>query len=299
MNRALSWAFVVLLLQPVLTGLPGPDILIKSQAGYRPANHSFSPFADTVFSGVFNKHFESTGWEETFGAPWYHCTGTCEVIPGGFNKNHTLRVKYPEGAVGPGEGGAQFPIVFRNIEGFGNSYYNELHMSYYLKFEEGFDFRLGGKLPGLMGGGNSWQRSGGSQPDGTNGWTLRFMWRRNGQLVIYAYVPPSKNGKWGSERWGQDIDCNFKAEPGKWHRIEQYVNVGTPGKDDGKLIVWVDGVKKLSIDDMRFRNIENNYGRIGGIYFSTFHGGNSPDWGPHNDSYMQFADFHAYSPAVD
>ena len=33
---------------------------------------------------------------------------------------------------------------------------------------------------------------------------------------------------------------------------------------------------------------ENNYGLIGGIYFSTFHGGNTPDWAPQIDSFAQF-----------
>jgi hypothetical protein len=252
---------------------------------------------ELIFSGSFDENFESTGWKETFGSPWFHCAGGCQIVSESLDGKKSLRVGFPAGSVGPGEGGAQFPIVFGNIRGQENSLHKELFLSYYFKFEDGFDFRLGGKLPGLMGGGNSWVRSGGNQPDGTNGWTLRFMWRREGSLVVYAYVPPSGNGKWGSRRWGQDIDLGFSAIPGKWHHLEQYVNVGSPGKDDGKLIVWIDGEKKLSIDDMRFRDTENEYGLIGGIYFSTFHGGNTPDWGPLHDSYMQFANFRAYLPA--
>ncbi|MDZ7724576.1 MAG: hypothetical protein U5R06_17675 [candidate division KSB1 bacterium] len=102
-----------------------------------------------------------------------------------------------------------------------------------------------------MGGGDSWARSGGHQPDGSNGWTLRFMWRREGRIVVYAYVPKSGNEKWGAETWGQDIDCNFSAIPGVWHCIEQYVHVGTPGQDDGVLKVWIDGEPRLTISDMR------------------------------------------------
>jgi hypothetical protein len=294
MKRFLAWIIAAMILHTALSGF----FSIEMPAGAGSAGDWPNPGKE-IFSGIFDESFESTGWKEIFGAPWYHCAGGCETIAGGFKGNYSLRVGFPAGSVGPGEGGAQFPVVFDNIQGVDQPLYEELHLSYYLKFEEGFDFRLGGKLPGLMGGGNSWVRSGGNQPDGTNGWTLRFMWRRDGRLVIYAYVPPSANGKWGSERWGQDIDCDFTAVPGKWHRIDQYVNVGTPGKDDGKLIIWIDGVKKLSIDDMRFWDIENEFGRIGGIYFSTFHGGNSPGWGPLHDSYMQFADFSAYKPAID
>ncbi|TVR72528.1 MAG: hypothetical protein EA408_06185 [Marinilabiliales bacterium] len=260
-------------------------------AEVRTINSTVDTNKEVLFSGVFDDQFSTDEWMQSWGIPWYHCASECKSIPGGFKGNHSIRVKYPAGSVGPGEGGAQFPMVFAEIPGMDRSHYKEASLSYYLKFEEGFDFRLGGKLPGLMGGGDSWGRSGGNQPDGTNGWTLRFMWRRNGQLVIYAYVPPSGNGKWGSTRWGQDIDCGFFAEPGIWHRIDQYVHAGTPGKDDGKLKVWIDGEKMLSIDDMRFRDTEGEHGQIGGIFFSTFHGGNSDDWAPLHDSYMQFADF--------
>lgn len=291
MKRTLIWIIAAIALQSALPYYSAAErqVGIGSDAGGPSTGQK-------IFSGIFDESFVSTGWKEVFGAAWYHCAAGCETVAGGLNGNHSLRVGFPAGAVGPGKGGAQFPVVFDNIKGLDQSHYEELYLSYYLKFEEEFDFRLGGKLPGLMGGGNSWGRSGGNQPDGTNGWTLRLMWGRNGRLVIYAYVPPSANGKWGSERWGQSIDCNFAAERGKWHRIDQYVNVGTPGKDDGKLIVWIDGIKKISIDDMRFWDIENEFGRIGGIFFSTFHGGNSPDWAPLRDSYMQFADFNVYKP---
>jgi hypothetical protein len=195
---------------------------------------------------------------------------------------------YPAGGVGPRETGTQFPIVFDDMPGIIDGIFNELYLRYYVKFEEGFDFRLGGKLPGFMGGGKSWRKSGGKQPNGKNGWTLRFMWRGKGKIVVYAYVPKSKNGKWGSDRYGQDIDCDFFAEPGKWHCIEQYVNVGTPNTDNGKLKVWIDGVERLDISDMRFWDVENKYGRIGGIYFSTFHGGSNETWAPQVTSYAQY-----------
>jgi len=247
-----------------------------------------------VFSGKFDDLFHSPEREKTWGSRWNQRAAESEIILDEFEGRNVLRVEYPAGRVGPTDSGVQFPIVFANIAGMEESHYDELYLRYYFKFEEGFDFRLGGKLPGLMGGGNSWARSGGEQPDGANGWTLRFMWLKDGRFVVYAYVPPSENGKWGGTVWGQNIDCNFIAEPGRWHYIDQYVHVGTPGRDNGKLIVWIDGVKKLDIDDIRFWDIENNNGRIGGIYFSSFHGGNTDDWAPLHDSYIRFADITVY-----
>ncbi|MDA3816834.1 MAG: T9SS type A sorting domain-containing protein [Prolixibacteraceae bacterium] len=252
---------------------------------------SLSNRDDIVFYGSFDNGFNNSEWESGWGIQWDNRASACEIISNSFNGSKALRVNYPKGGVGPGETGAQFPIVLRDMKNNNEGHYNELYLRYYVKFEEGFDFNKGGKLPGLMGGGDSWSRSGGNQPDGTNGWTLRFMWRSGGELVVYAYVPKSENGKWGAEVWGQDITTNVEAQPGEWHCIEEYVNIGTAGNDDGRLKVWVDGEQKIDIDDMRFWNEENDNGKIGGVYFSTFHGGNSEDWAPANDSYAQFDGF--------
>ncbi len=246
---------------------------------------------DIIFYGGFEEGFNNSYWEKSWGIAWNSRADENEIISNDFLGEKSLRVNYPKNGLGPDETGLQFPVVLSNMTNLADSFYEELYLRYYVKFEEGFDFRRGGKLPGLMGGGDSWARSGGNQPNGNNGWTLRFMWVENGKLIVYAYVPKSANGKWGEELWGQGIDCSFTIQQGKWHCIEQYVNVGTPNKDDGILKVWIDGEKKVEISDMRFWDVENNYGRIGGFYFSTFHGGNTPDWCPLNDSFVQFDGF--------
>ncbi len=246
---------------------------------------------DIIFYGGFEEWFNYIFWSLNWGISWDVRANESQLVNTDFIGKKAIRVSYPKGGLGPSQTGLQFPVVLNDIPNLDTGFYQELYLRYYVKFEKGFDFRLGGKLPGLMGGGDSWNRSGGNQPDGTNGWTMRFMWVENGKIVVYAYVPKSANGKWGGHVWGQGIDCNFTATPGKWHCIEQFINVGTPGKDDGKLKVWIDGEEKVDIDDMRFWNEENNYGRIGGIYFSTFHGGNTKDWAPLNDSFTQFDGF--------
>jgi hypothetical protein len=243
---------------------------------------------DIIFFGGFEENFNNSAWESGWGIPWENRAADNEIIAEAFQGGHSLRVNYPVGGVGPDETGVQFPMVFHDMAALEKGFYNELYLRYYVKFEEGFSFMKGGKLPGLMGGGESWKRSGGRQPDGSNGWTLRFMWRSGGKLVVYAYVPKSENGKWGSDGWGQNIDCDFVLEPGQWHCIEQYVSVGSPDRDNGKLRVWVDNIEKLNISDLRFWNVENNDGRIGGMYFSTFHGGSSAEWAPLETSYIQF-----------
>jgi hypothetical protein len=46
--------------------------------------------------------------------------------------------------------------------------------------------------------------------------------------------------------------------------------------------------EKLNLADLRFWDVENDYCKIDGIYFSSFHGGNTLDWVQTTDSYIQF-----------
>jgi hypothetical protein len=180
----------------------------------------------------------------------------------------------------------QFPKRLAHLDGREAENPESLYFRYYVQFEEGFDFRLGGKLPGLMGGGDSWKRSGGNQPDGTNGWTLRLMWQKEGKAVVYAYLP--EGTAYNRTSWGTSIPLNIRFQPGEWHRIEQLVRVNTIGKADGQLTVWIDGEKVLYLDDVIYRTSDTPAGTPGGFYFSTFHGGNSQDWAPEKTSHARF-----------
>jgi|GEM_PF-1429103 len=250
---------------------------------------------DIIFYGGFEEAFNNDTWESQWGIAFTNREDRFELNQPGLIGTNSLRIGYPQGEYGTRETGGQFPMLMREMSALQdhpeNHQLQSAHLRYYMQFEPGFSFSKGGKMPGLIGGGKSWQRSGGSQPDGTNGWTLRFMWRENGELFVYAYVPKSGNGKWGNEVWGQYIPTGVFMQPGQWHKIEQFVDVGTPGRDDGQLKVWIDGVERVNINDMRFWDVENENGPIGGLYFSTFHGGGNADWAPYNDSYALFDGF--------
>lgn len=243
--------------------------------------------SDIIFYGGFESNFNDSIWNKKWGIAWTNRIDQSEILfgNGSFIGDRTLRISYPKDGVGPQETGCQFPINFENISGNDRQYFDSLYLRYYVKFEENFDFRLGGKLPGLMGGEDSFERSGGDHPDGTNGWTMRFMWREKGEAVVYAYLPPSK---YSEGDWGTDIKLNRFFEPGKWHCIEQYIKINEPGEQNGTLKVWFDDEKVLELTDVFYLSELNNSGRIGGIYFSTFHGGNSPEWAPAILSFAQF-----------
>ena len=244
--------------------------------------------SDILFYGAFEKDIPGQeDWKNTWGTLWGSPNRAAEIetisstiIPGG----KALRLSYPTGGVGPDETGSQWPVSLEKFTEISPTY-DSLYLRYYVKFEDGFDFVKGGKLPGLTGGKDSYSRSGGDQPDGTNGWTMRFMWRTNGEAVVYAYLP---DGKYKEGVWGTDISTNKNFSTGKWHCVEQFIKVNTIGQTDGKLTVWLDNEEVINLDDVNYRTVENDNGKVGGFYFSTFHGGNDATWTPSLDSYAQF-----------
>lgn len=193
-----------------------------------------------------------------------------------------IRVHYPAGSASPSVsrqdgspiGGSQF------YADLGIEPQEQLRLSYYVRFSENFEFVKGGKLPGLFGGtGNS----GGDIPDGTDGFSTRFMWRRNGEGELYAYLPTSKD-------YGTSIGKgNWQFEPGVWHHLEQVITLNSPETKDGRIRVFVDGVEAIDREGLTFRTTADL--KIEGIFFSTFFGGGDSSWATPNDVYIDFADF--------
>ncbi len=193
-----------------------------------------------------------------------------------------LRVRYPKGSAsstvtrdaGAPVGGAQFYATL------GLAPRDSLHLRYYMRFAEGFDFVKGGKLPGLYGG---TVHSGGHVPDGTNGLSTRYMWRRSGDGEVYAYLPPS-------EDFGTSLGRGaWRFQPGRWYLLEQAVTLNAPGQRDGRVRVWVDEKPMLDQGGLLFRTVDSL--KIEGLFFSTFFGGDDRTWAAPGDTYVDFARF--------
>ncbi len=238
---------------------------------------------------IWSDKFATTDWKQPWrfrsGGSWgLENTKVTKDPSGKFSQ--VLRVRYPAGSASPTVarrnkaplGGAQF---FADL---GMTPRDSVRLSYYLRFSDNFDYVKGGKLPGLFGGrGNS----GGNIPDGTDGFSTRFMWRRNGDGEVYAYLPSSAEDGTSIGRG------NWRFQPGKWYRLEQEVRLNQPGKNNGRVRVWVDGRQVLDQQGLTFRTV--NQLKIEGIFFSTFFGGGNPSWATPNDVYVDFADFSVMS----
>ena len=205
-----------------------------------------------------------------------------------------LRVEFLANGTGPREGGAQWLVEF-------DQEHEEAFLSYRVKFENGFDFVRGGKLPGLAGGSAP---SGSTPADGVRGWTGRLMWRTNfrgesgfpEQSTTHG-ISYAKHVHSGFDQDGRQEDRVFWTEEDEtdttmvadvWYTIRQRIRMNTPGERDGIIQIWLDNRLVLDQDNIQFRNIPDL--AIDHFFFSTFFGGGDA-WRSSKHEVIFFDDF--------
>ena len=160
----------------------------------------------------------------------------------------------------------------------------DLYMSYWVRFDPGFDFVLGGKLPGF-GGGVSFA-------DRTHEWSGRLMWRENGKAEFYVHVPAGNEYDPGDRFWWNTEGFQAQFIPGRWHHIEIHMRLNTPGQFDGLMEGWFDGVKAAHYPAFYFRDAPTASMKIAWVFFSTFFGGSSSAiWQATKDEHANFDHF--------
>lgn len=200
-----------------------------------------------------------------------------------------LRVRYPEGSVNFGSadddtplGGASFYAPFSDAQ--------TTCLHYKLRFPENFAFVKGGKLPGLYAGEAP---SGGEKVSGRDGWSVRLMWRKEGQGELYEYIY-NKKGRYGlSVGRGQ-----FTFPTGRWISVDLEVVLNDPGERNGQARLWIDGKPVIEQKDIVFVT-DGDAGTRSGLMFSTFFGGSSKSWASPKDQHIDFADFRFYAGDVE
>lgn len=246
-------------------------------------SNSIEPGLKTRLDVLFFGGFESSPWTQAWGLLWGPEPADGGILissPDAFD-GHSLRVKYSKGTFSSG-GGFQCLTDFSK---FPIEPQESLYFRYYVRFDPGFDFVKGGKLPGLAGGkGNT----GGHKANGTDGWSARVMWRSDGKIVQYVYHPDQVGD------YGEDFPWNYGGcprffEPGKWECLETYVRMNSLGKKDGIIRSWLNGEQALEVTNLRFRDVEKL--KIDKMYFETFFGGGDPSWATPRDQFAMFDNF--------
>ncbi|GAB3439274.1 hypothetical protein GCM10027570_03370 [Streptomonospora sediminis] len=234
--------------------------------------------------------------EDGWSAPWSlgmdertRIDGSAPAHSGG----QSLRVRYPEGGVGPEESGAQAPFALEAAR--------EYYVSMWIRFAEDFSWgttEYAGKVGiGLAGG--DWC-SGGQTCDGTNGFSSRFIWRRaDGEAALY-YYHMDKEGTYGDyvslERNGSVVHW----PKGEWVNIVQRVKVNTVtdgrANPDGEIEVFYNGRSAAEVTGLRF---VTNGDQVDTAYFDSFAGGATAEFAPRNDSYIWYDDIKVSTDPAD
>lgn len=159
-------------------------------------------------------------------------------------------------------------------------------MQYDIKFSNGFDFDMGGKLPGLEG---VYGTTTPSAPSGGSGpldyaWSGRMMWidpdgttrtqDPSNTAVSYMYHPRQAGANGDNVRWNKTFIS------GQWHTVKQCYTMNTPGQANGVLEAWFDGVKVVDNHQFVYRN-DSTTGRdlhISHIAWEIFRGGDIDEW---------------------
>jgi hypothetical protein len=214
-------------------------------------------------------------WEDWITLAWDGTKNRAQIYADKDHQlDHFLRVNYPKDGVGPLHSGAQFLVHLPPSD--------EYWLTYKVRFNGHFDFKLGGKLPGFASGQGKYAN--GVIPTDGKGWTARLMWVRDGELVPYLYYVdmPKEN------RWGHFWSMGSFIKPDQWHTITQHVRLNTNGQRNGLYQIWIDGKQVANKADMLWRF--GNYGQIDSFIFGTYHGGATPEWAPSWNSTADFDD---------
>ena len=226
------------------------------------------------------------------------------------DRGKVLRVKYPKGKLRSYASGASW-----QWKNFGK--YHDLYLSFWVKFEKGFNFRAGGKLHGLCGGDCN---TGGKKPNGHDGWSNRIHWGpgntlknyvyhkdqpgKYGQVFFWTHNPPTLQLAKGKLNKKISVKQRVEIKPGIWYHVETRVKLNKIGSSDGIVQSWLNGELVLDVRGFEFRDktCKDSDLLIDTMYFSTFFGGNSPKYMPVKDEYAYFDEFiiskELYIPAV-
>ncbi len=217
--------------------------------------------------------------------------------------NKQIRAFYPKNKILGKDTGFRFERLLKPSK--------EGVLEYRVKFEKGFDWSKGGKLPGLAGSNTTTGRGvfgcNDNRDTRKKAFSTRLMWREGGRLIYYPYAPlhssyrnssndiPTEAKKRGQGRCGGDLTITTLSV-NKWYTIKQYIKLNTfnangSPKSNGIVKVWING--KLEFEHKNFVLAGTKSVEVNGFAFHTYRGGSTKDWASKKDGYALFDDIKA------
>ena len=179
-----------------------------------------------------------------------------------------LRFYLPVGMVGSANTGG---IIKANIAGK-----TDYTIEYGIRFDTGFPWSKGGKVPGFSGGAGY---TGGEPAWAGDGFSVRLMWRENGRIIpyVYHYNQPDEFGDTFGETLGYFTDTQE-------HIVKYYAVLNTGSNADGILKIYLDGVQVFEKRDLVYRTDES---KIDTAHIAIFAGGSDASWNMTADGYIR------------
>jgi len=203
---------------------------------------------------------------------------SCEIIDNTdyTNSSKVLRSHFPKGKYGTSSGFC--------LEGELKGNYDELYLTYNIRFKEGFNFVDGGKLPGLSGGNIVVP----NPPTGEQGFVCGEMWGWDGSIRCYIYHHDQtsiygEGGIWNSA----------PIVPGEWTNITIRVVMNDVGQANGIYEGFVNGKLAFTKSNYRFRM--SSAVATHKIELHSFFGGDGQQYAAKRDEYIDFDQFYVFT----
>ncbi|KAI8104897.1 hypothetical protein M9435_000074 [Picochlorum sp. BPE23] len=208
-----------------------------------------------------------------------------------------VRTMYEKGRWSPGKSGGGV-LFFAWPDGKGKSLGDVVRLEYEVYFPENFPWVKGGKLPGIIGG-----RTGcGGGDDADDCFSVRMMWRRDGDGEIYLYSP--------KDTWTKDLcdtpgtRCNknagmslmrgaFKYPRNEWVHLAITVGMNDIGKSNGYIRLDVNGETKIEYKQLVYRKSKDVYPTA--FTFASWFGGSDDTWSPSTTVEAYFRKFKIFN----
>ncbi|GAA5870191.1 hypothetical protein JCM8547_006913 [Rhodosporidiobolus lusitaniae] len=231
----------------------------------------------------------ATAAQQYIESSWNHVKGSSEYIsfvedPLDEGGEMVLQVEYPKGSIGEGVANMQLG-VFADGK-------NRAMVSYEVGFNDGFDFVLGGKLPGSYGGDPNSGCTGGSNSE--NCFSLRLMWRTDGAGELYAYVPrydgqcDDSTGAYCHDDYGISYDRgSFTLQAGSYNTLTEVAIINSDvNTANGYLAVYAGETLAFEVSDVVLRINETVL--FTAFAISTFFGGSTDEYASSADAFSYF-----------
>jgi hypothetical protein len=153
-------------------------------------------------------------------------------------------------------------------------------------FEPGWEWVKGGKLPGF--GPN--KHTTGCDDIEPSGWSARLMWSGSERLRTYTYHQDRQSP------CGDVTNADPNIAVGQYHAISIFLRINSaPTSADGILSLYIDGVRRVHLPTIRWRQDISRASEITKFMFSTFYGGADRSYSPSKITHARFDNFAIYS----